>query len=169
LRDVAGFAPAGVATGLFWFNVGFLCGALGSGAFADLLQRWSIGPIASVTAMIACTIATEALLAAEATGIAYGLCFAFGFFGSATTLCYAVYGQHFPVQLAGRVNTAQNLASFVVAFLMQWGIGEILALWPNTPSGGYDPAAHQAALLIVLGLTALAYIGFLAGRRRGER
>jgi predicted MFS family arabinose efflux permease len=169
LRDVAGLDPSGVAIGLFLFNVGFLCGVLGSGALADLLQRRGIAPIVTVTAMIGLTMATEALLAAEATGIAYGLCFAFGFFGSATTLIYAVYGQHFPVHLAGRVNTAQNLVSFVVAFAMQWGIGEILARWPTQPGGGYDPAGHRAALLIVLGLTALAYMGFLAGGRRGGR
>jgi predicted MFS family arabinose efflux permease len=169
LRDVAGLPQAGVATGLFLFNLGFLCGVLGSGALAHLLQRKGIGPLASLTAMIALTMATEALMATEATAIAFGLCFAFGFFGSATTLSYAVYGQHFPVHLAGRVNTAQNLVSFVVAFLMQWGIGEILAQWPIAPGGGYDPAAHRTALLLVLGLTAFAYMGFLARRGRGER
>jgi predicted MFS family arabinose efflux permease len=169
LRDVAGFDPAGVAAGLFLFNVGFLCGVLSAGTLADRLQRRGIGPISCVTAMIALTMGTEALMAAEATAIAGGLCFAFGFFGSATTLSYAVYGQHFPVHLAGRVNTAQNLTSFSVAFLMQWGIGRILALWPNGPGGGYDPAAHRAALLVVLSLTAAAYGGFLLWRRRGEQ
>lgn len=169
LRDVVGLAPNGVANGLFLFNVGFLCGVLGSGALADLLQRRGIGPITTITVVIALTMAVEALMAAGMTQMAYLLCFAFGFFGSATTLSYAVYGQHFPVQLAGRVNTAQNLVSFVIAFFMQWGIGEILALWPNQPGGGYDPAAHRVALLVLLGFTGLAYIGFLAGRRRGEQ
>jgi predicted MFS family arabinose efflux permease len=169
LRDVAGFDAAGVANGLFLFNIGFLCGVLGSGALADVLSRRGIRPIATVTAMIALTMATEVLFAAEATAIAYVLCFAFGFFGSATTLSYAVYSQHFPPHLAGRVNTAQNLISFVVAFLMQWGIGEIVALWPSSPHGGYDTEAHRAGLLVVISLTALAYGWFLMGRRHGER
>jgi predicted MFS family arabinose efflux permease len=169
LRDVAGLGPDGVANGLFLFNIGFLCGVLGSGALADLLQRRGIAPITTITVVIALTLAVEASMAAGATAGTYALCFSFGFFGSATTLSYAVYGQHFPVRLAGRVNTAQNLVSFVIAFFMQWGIGEILAQWPNRPGGGYDPTAHRVALLALLGFTAVTYIVFLVGRGRGER
>jgi predicted MFS family arabinose efflux permease len=166
LRDVAGLDPAGVGRGLFLFNLGFLFGVLGGGGVADVLSRRGVRPIVTVTAMIGLTMATEALFAAEATAIAGAICFAFGFFGSATTLSYAVYGQHFPSHLAGRVNTAQNLVSFCVAFCMQWGIGEIVALWPVRPDGGYDPVAHQAAILVVLALTALAYGRFLLEGRR---
>jgi predicted MFS family arabinose efflux permease len=169
LRDVAGLDARGVGNGLFLYNTGFLCGVLGIGALADVLLRRGIRPIASLTAVIALTLATEALFAAEATGIAYALCFAFGFFGSGTTLSYAVYGQHFPEHLAGRVNTAQNLVSFVVAFVMQWGIGEIVAQWPVRPDGGYASEAHQAALLVVMGLTAIAYVWFLASRRKAAQ
>jgi predicted MFS family arabinose efflux permease len=165
LRDVAGFDQDGVATSLFLFNIGFFCGVLGSGALADLLQRRGIAPIRSVTAMISCTIAVELLFAAEATSIAPALCFAFGLFGSATTLVYAVYGQHFAPSLAGRVNTAQNLTSFATAFVVQWGIGEIVGRWPTLAPGHYDPAGHRAAMLVVMSLSVLAFAYFLWSRR----
>ena len=169
LRDVAGLDPGGVANGLFLFNVGFLAGVFGSGALADVLQRRGIAPIRTVTAMILLTLAVEAMLAAEATSFAFALCFAFGFFGSATTLIYAVYGQHFAPRLLGRVNTAQNLVSFVVAFIVQWGVGRIVALWPALEGGRYDPAAHQAGLLATMAATVLAFAWFAWPRRGAGR
>jgi len=168
LRDVAGLDQAAVADALFLFNVGFFAGVLGSGALADWLQRRGVGPISAVTAMILLTITTEMLFAVEATRLAYVLCFAFGFFGSATTLIYAVYGQHFAAHLAGRVNTAQNLVSFVAAFVVQWGIGEIVAAFPLVAPGRYDPAGHQAAILAVIALTALALVWFAWSQRRAK-
>jgi predicted MFS family arabinose efflux permease len=169
LADVAGLDAEGVAMGLFLFNIGFLAGVLGSGWLADVLQARGIAPVRSVAAMIALTIAIELLFAFEATSLAYALCFAFGFFGSATTLIYAVYGQRFAASLAGRVNTAQNLISFVVAFIVQWGVGEILAQWPQIAPGRYDPEGHRAAMLAIVAATLIAYLWFLGMLRERRR
>jgi predicted MFS family arabinose efflux permease len=168
LADVAGLDAQGVAMGLFLFNIGFLAGVFGSGWLADVLQARGIPPVRSVAAMIALTIAVELLFVLEATELAFLLCFAFGFFGSATTLIYAVYGQHFAASLAGRVNTAQNLISFVVAFVVQWGVGEILARWPQIAPGRYDPEGHRVAMLVIAAATFVAYLWFL-GMLRARR
>jgi hypothetical protein len=151
--------------GLFLFNLGFLVGVVGSGWVADALQARGVPPVRSVAVMIALTVGIELLFAFEATSLAYVLCFTFGCFGSATTLIYAVYGQHFAPSMAGRVNTAQNLISFVAAFIAQWGIGEILARWPQIAPGRYDPAGHQVAMLAVIAATLIAYAWFLGSLR----
>jgi sugar phosphate permease len=168
LADVAGLDAEGVAMGLFLFNIGFLVGVVGSGWVADVLQARGVPPVRSVAVMIAVTVGVELLFAFEATGIAYALCFAFGCFASATTLIYAVYGQYFAPSLAGRVNTAQNLVSFVAAFIAQWGIGEILARWPQLAPGRYDPAGHQAAMLAVVAATLIGYAWFLGMLRKKQ-
>jgi len=169
LRDVAGMDPVGVANGLFLFNVGFLAGVLSSGAVAELLQRRGIAPVWGVVATVALTILVELGFIGEATRFALPLCFAFGFFGSATIVVYALYGQHFAPHLAGRVNTAQNMISFIAAFVMQWGVGEIVGLWPTIGGGRYDPAAHQAGMIATAALTALAFLWFAWPRRGAGR
>ena len=42
---------------------------------------------------------------------------------SVGNLTYALLQSHYPVALAGRVNTALNLMVFIGAFGIQWGFG----------------------------------------------
>src|SRR5690606_203210 len=111
------------------------------------------------------SLLVQTMFALEQTAFAVPLCFAFGFFGSATLLVYSVLGQEFPPRLVGRVNTAQNMLTFIGAFAAQWGVGAIIGLWPELPGGLYDPAGHQAALIAVIALEVLAFLWFLLPRR----
>ena len=65
------------------------------------------------------------------------------------------------MELVGRVNTAQNMLSFILAFFAQWGIGMVIGLWPELPDGHYSPAGHQAALVALIGTEIIAFIWFL--------
>jgi hypothetical protein len=114
------------------------------------------------------TLAVEAALATEAVALAMPLCFAFGFFGSSVILIYAVHGQYFRLDLAGRVSTAQNMVSFVVAFFGQWAIGEVVARWEPIGPGRFDPAGHQAGLVMVIATTAVAFLWLVWPRRAGS-
>ena len=49
---------------------------------------------------------------------------------------------------SGRVSTILNVQVFMGAFIIQWGIGEIIELWPLTESG-YDPASYKVAISAV--------------------
>jgi sugar phosphate permease len=169
LRDVARLDSAGVANGLFLFNAGFLAGVFGSGALADAALRRGIPPVWGVIFAIFGTLTVEAMFAANATAIALPLCFAFGCFGSSGILVYALYGRYFPTSLAGRTNSAQNMLSFVMAFVMQWGVGEIVGLWPALAGGGYPAAAHQAGMLATLTATAAAALWLVWPRRGAGR
>ncbi len=169
LRDVAGFDSHEVANALFLFNVGFLAGVFGSGALAGWAVRRGVPLVAGVICAIFGTLAVESLFAAGATAVALPLCFAFGAFGSTGILVYALYGRYFPVSLAGRINSAQNMLSFVMAFIVQWGVGEIVGAFPVATGGGYVPAAHQAGLLATLTLTAAAALWLVWPRRGAGR
>jgi predicted MFS family arabinose efflux permease len=165
LRDVGGLPGPAIAETLLWFNAGMFAGVVGIGVLADRLQQFGIKPIVMVGVGIFGSIVVQLLLALEAASFALPLSIAFGFFGSSTLLAYSVFGQHFAAETIGRVNTAQNMLTFIAAFAVQWGVGAIIGLWPVLADGRYDPAGHQAALLIMVGLEAVAFVWFLWPRR----
>lgn len=169
LRDVAGMAADDVAHNLLLFNAGMFAGVLTMGAAAERLQRLGVQPIVVVAVGFAVSIAIQSLFALEATALATPLCIAFGFFGSSALLVYTVLAQNFPVHLIGRVNTAQNMLIFVAAFIAQWGIGAIIDQWPSVDGTRYDPAAHQAAFLVMIGFQLAAFAWFLWPRRRVDK
>ncbi len=165
LRDVGGLTGPAIADTLLWFNAGMFAGVVGIGVLADRLQRFGIKPIAMVGAGIFGSIVVQSLFALEAASLALPLCIAFGFFGSSTLLAYSVFGQHFAAETIGRVNTANNMLTFLAAFASQWGVGAIIGLWPVLADGYYNPAGHQAALLTMVGLETVAFLWFLWPRR----
>jgi predicted MFS family arabinose efflux permease len=99
----------------------------------------------------------------------------FGFFGTSSILVYAVFSQHFPAHLSGRVSTALNLMVFVSAFGAQWGMGAVIGQWPTSASGGYAPEGYRAAFGVILVLQGAALLWFAAASaffrnpRRGEQ
>lgn len=166
LRDVAGLDRIGVANGLLSLNVGMFTGVILLGVAADRLQKLGIKPIICVGTGIAITMVTQLMFGFGVAAIPMALCFLFGFFGSSTLLIYAVFGQHFPRRLIGRVNTAQNMLIFFAAFAAQWGIGAVIDLWPPLAEGRYPPEAQQTALLMMTALESLAFLWFVWPRRR---
>lgn len=168
LRDVAGMDPGEVARNLLWFNVGMFIGVLALGAIADALQRLGVRLIVMIGFGVAASIAVQLLFAFEATAFVPVLCFGFGFFGSSTILTFALLNQSFPLHLVGRVNTAQNMLTFIAAFAAQWGIGAIIDRWPSPGAGRYDPAGHQAAFAVMIALECLALVWLVWPRRAAQ-
>lgn len=82
-----------------------------------------------------------------------------GFAFSLSNIAYPLLTAAFPVELAGRVNTALNLLAFVGAFVMQWGIGAMVDLLSR--SGLPMDQAFRATLGGLLVLQVLAYAWFL--------
>lgn len=165
LRDVAGMDGRAIAENILLINFGMFMGALLIGGAVERAQRWGIQPIAGLGICVAASIVVHLFFAFEAVTIATPLCFAFGFFGSSSLLVYAVFGQRYPASMIGRVNTAQNTLVFVFAFLVQWGTGLVINRWPQTAQGGYDPAAHQAALFTLVAAEIAALVWLVWPRR----
>lgn len=165
LRDVAGMPTSSMATTMLWFNIGMFAGVLLIGAMADWLQRFGIKPVIVVGIGILASLLVQGMFALEFTSFATVLCFLFGFCGSSTLLVYTVLSQNFPARLTGRVNTAQNMLTFIGAFAAQWGIGVIINQWPALEGGAYHPDAHQMAFIVMIALQVAAFVYFLWPRR----
>jgi len=168
LRDVAGFDRGAVADAMFMFNAGMFAGVLSVGFLAERLQKLGVPTVVPAAVGIFLSICIQALFAAGWTAYPTLLCTLFGYFGATATLAYAVLNQHFPQNLTGRVNTAQNMLSFTAAFAVQWLVGVIIGYYPSPGEGLYSADGHQAALIVFVGIEFAGFLFFLWPRRRGD-
>lgn len=167
LMEVNGYARAAAARHLTGMNVAMLAGYLVIGLVATPLARRGITAAHLVGFGVPVAIATLLLVVTEATPHTLVLWTTFGGFACFGTLLYAANARNFPVELAGRANTALNVTVFLGAFGLQWGIGALIDL---LRARGSDPAAaHRAAFWILLVLQVLAFALFLATARRAAR
>ncbi|MBL4721236.1 MAG: MFS transporter [Alphaproteobacteria bacterium] len=165
-RDVGGFDRDGVAANLFilafTMTLGFVC----TGVTADFFSRRGV----SLKLITACGLAlfliaqTMIVFGVDVTGIAIWVLM--GLTMNVAILIYPQLCAHFPISHTGRVNTAINLMVFGGVFATQYGMGEVIDLWPAGPDGGYHPDAYSAAFGVILALQLLAFIWFLVPLRR---
>lgn len=161
LRDVAGLDRSGVADAMFMFNIGMFVGVLSIGLVAERIQKLGVPTIVPAVAGIGLSLAVQILFAAAWTDYPAILCLLFGYFGSTSTLAYAVMNQKFPQKLTGRVNTAQNMLTFIAAFTTQWLVGIIIGLYPSPGDGMYSADGHQTALIVLIAIELAGFIYFL--------
>jgi predicted MFS family arabinose efflux permease len=91
----------------------------------------------------------------------------FAVFGGMTVLSYSVLAEHFPASVIGRANGMLNVAHIGTSFLIQLGIGHVVARW--VPVGGHYPAAaYQAGLLLPMTVQLASLTWFAWPRRRGD-
>jgi hypothetical protein len=82
-------------------------------------------------------------------------------------IAYSILTRSLPSALSGRANTALNLAAFVGAFGLQWGMGVVvdaLRAAGQSASGAYQTTF---ALVLLLQLAAVAWMLIAAPRREG--
>src|SRR5262249_7732170 len=104
-------------------------------------------------------------------GIAHGalvLWAGYGFFATAGSISYAILPNRFPTALAGRVNTALNAMVFTWAFVVQWGTGAVIGLWPTTAEG-YAPQGYRAGFALFLFIQVSAWTWMVVEARRSAR
>ena len=160
LNDVAGYDQALTAHYLFWAAAGMVAGFLSLGTLTYRLNRLDVPPVVVAVVSIMVFIAIQVALTVGYTGTPLLIWIAFGFFGTASTLIYAILSQAFAPELAGRVNTAFNLLVFIAAFVMQWGLGVVVGLWPRTATGGYAAQGYSAGLGLLAALQIAALVWF---------
>jgi predicted MFS family arabinose efflux permease len=166
LRDVGGLEPKAVSFVLLAAAGGFVIGNLGIGFAAERLARRGVAPIIVAGFGMGVFLIVQVLVLLEWTAFPILLWFVFGAVGATGVLSFSVLAQTFSAELAGRASTAQNLLIFATAFVLQWGIGEVISLWPTTVDGGYAQIGYQAAFGVVLALQVLAFGWMLCGRGR---
>jgi hypothetical protein len=89
----------------------------------------------------------------------------FGFLGTAGTVSFAILTHAFPVSMAGRAITALNLMIFIASFLVQWGIGIMINLYP-AGGGNYAPEGYTLAFGVTTALQAAALFWFFRRLQR---
>jgi len=167
LTHVNGYGRDVAARHLTGMNAAMLAGYLVIGLVATALGRRGITAAHIVAAGV--PVAIAALLAAvtEATPHTQVLWFVFGAFACCGTLLYTATARMFPLDLAGRANTALNVVVFLGAFGIQWGVGGLIDLLRARGTGAAD--AHRAAFGILVLAQALGYGCFAATARWAAR
>ena len=160
LRDVAGLNSDNAAQLLFVMTLAFIGGFLTLGIIAERLsQLFDIHPFSISVFGMTLFLFIQGTMIFGGFGSPLILVLLLGFFGTASVLVYAGYAQIFPKYLSGRVSTILNLLVFICAFILQWGVGVIIEMWPVTESG-YDPESYQAAIGVLFLLQATGLIWY---------
>lgn len=169
LKAVSRLEPDAVVATLFWMAVAMVAGFIGLGALATQLQRWGVPVLRSAVTGMVLFMMVQMLLLVDPEGRITPLWVGFGFFGTSGIIAYAALTQHFPVHLAGRVNTAVNLLVFMAAFTGQWLVGVIASWWPQAGPGQVAAAGLRAGFACLLICQVCALIWFVvAGRKMGN-
>lgn len=166
LRDMLGVDRQVAAGYLLAFTGTMAVGFLAFGVASDWLAGRGFTPERVLFLANLSGASCLALLAAGVTTGAVALWIAYNFLATAGTVAYAILSKTFAEALAGRVATSLNMASFVVAFAIQYGFGAVLERF-GTSGTGYSPAGYALAL----GTVVVAQIGslvFYLWRPRGS-
>jgi hypothetical protein len=161
MAEVEGLGRNVIAQQLTGFNVAFLAGCLVMGFLTTPLirrgisERQIVGVVAVLFVLVFAAINASAgqgrgwLWAALA--LVYPLC----------NIAFAIVSRSLPLALSGRANTALNLAGFVGAFGLQWGMGVLVDALRAAGWSGSDAYRATFALLLALQVAAVAWM--LAG------
>src|SRR5215472_1305150 len=166
LRDVAGLDRAGVVDHLSVMAFAVCTSALLLGLLARWLRGRGVKTEWLLVGTLGLSMGAQAALLFECPLPSYLLWSLIAAAGAATVLSFAVLTEYFPKEMSGRANAALNLLHVGIAFLLQTGMGLIIAQWPQS-NGAYPAEAHQTAMGGLLGLevTALVWFGVAAPRR----
>jgi len=165
VRDVLGVKGAGLGTYLTTMALGVTAGYFVCGYIADrvgVVRMALIGASMFLAANLALVVATWIPNAAFVL-IVYGV---FGFAGAFNVLFLVQAGLAFPSGLTGRALAGVNMFGIGGAALVQYGMGVVIALFPQDAFGTYPPAAYRTAYLIVAVGMALALAVYVPLARR---
>lgn len=165
MRDIAGLDRASMASHLLIAAAAFGVGGVFCGTASDRLAQHGVPRVLTYCAgCMACTAAMIplALGYGNASGLVWPLFLGLSAFGS---LSYPLLAARFPREMTGRVVTALNLVTFMLAFVVQFGVGAIINLWPVT-DGRYAAEGYRTSFALCWILQALS-VAWLAYAERG--
>ena len=158
LMNFSGLSRSAAAHHLLLMGGGMLCGFLALAFGVVPLARRGISSLRLLQVGMGLGVSVMLTIVLGA-GSSEPLWFALGMVFSVGNLTYALLQSHYPVALAGRVNTALNLMVFIGAFGIQWGFGTAV---DALQAGGYDPrTAYQITLGGLVAMQAMGWLWFL--------
>jgi MFS family permease len=165
-KDIGGFDRDGVATNLLVLAFTMTIGFVGTGVAADYLTRRGASLKAITGWGLALFMLSQLAVVLEIDRHGVMVWVLFGLTMNVAILIYPQLCAHFPLSHTGRVNTAINLLVFGGVFATQYGMGEIIDLWPIEASGAYRSEAYQASFGAFLALQFITFVWFLVPTRR---
>ena len=161
MRDVAGLERADMARDLLFASAAFGVGGVLCGVLSDQLAQRGVPPLA--TYLGGCAASSVAMIPIVLGCGSASLLLWIVFVGLSPfgTLSYALLAPRFPREMTGRVVTALNMVTFLLAFAVQFGVGAIIDLWPVVDDrfapDGYRVAFGMCWLLQVASVAWLAH------------
>jgi MFS family permease len=168
LADVEGLAHQGVVRHLLVMGLALSGGALLLGLAGRQLSRRGVPLSTLLGATAGLFIVAQLGLIFRVPISSYLLWGIVAAVGAITVLSYAIVSEAFPPTMTGRANGSLNLLHMSTAFVVQTGLGIIIARWPELPGGHYPAAAYRDAFLAncLLQVAALAWFAWPLRSRR---
>jgi predicted MFS family arabinose efflux permease len=163
LTDVDGLSRSDVSNDLACMAIVLVVAAPCWGVLTQWLRRRVRLPHAAAGAALVLMAAEVLILARTGLPSALPWCL-FAVFGGMSVLSYSVLAEHFPAAAIGRANGAFNVLHIGFSFVVQLGIGQVIALWEPV-AGQYPTQAYQAGLLLPLSMQTVALLWFAWPRR----
>ncbi len=157
LKDVVGLAREDIGWHLLVGALGMIVGAPLWGNVFDRLTRRGVSAVSVLRGGLTCYLVVLALLAFGVKGGTLLLMFALSLFAQVSPLVYALLSKQVPLELSGRTTSTLNFLVFIGAFVVQWGTGLVINLWP-VEGGKYAVAGYTSAFWACFALVLAAYI-----------
>lgn len=168
LRDVAGLDRAVSSQYLLAIAAAMTCGFLLSGVISGALSRLGVKPFTTLCYGYLILMLLQVPLVTNFMPNVLLAWMLYGFFGVTGVLCFPILTHMFPLHLSGRVTTSVNMLMFGMAFLMQYGMGEIISLWARGASEAYPAEAYSTAFAVALALQFVTYVWLILPRRKPQ-
>src|SRR5262245_21622486 len=151
LRDVAGLDRASVVDHLSVMAFAVCTSAILLGMLAKWSRRRGVKTEWVLAGVLGLSMSAQAALLMGCPLPSYLTWSLIAAAGAATVLSFAILTEYFPKEMSGRANAALNLLHVGAAFLLQTGVGLIIAQWPQL-DGTYPAEAYQTAMAALIGL-----------------
>jgi MFS family permease len=166
LRHVAGLDQTTTSEYLLAIAASMTAGFMLSGVISGALTKRGVNPMTTLCCGYAILMLLQVPLILNWTPSVLLAWMLFGFFGVTGVLCFPILTHMFPLHLSGRVTTSANMLMFASAFVLQYGMGEIIAQWERGPNGAYPAIAYSTAFSVALFLQVTTYVWLILPRRQ---
>jgi len=159
LTSVMEYSSGSAAQIIFWFNGVLLLAYVLNTVLLPKLARRGITTLRYLSWMVAAALIFQFCAFYLRNSWVLVWWFLFATACSSFVLAQSLIVTNFPKEFSGRVSTTYNLALFIGAFLVQWGIGYLVDI--GIGAGWSRASAFDLALGIYLAVQMLGYIWFL--------
>lgn len=159
LTSVMGYSSNSAAQIIFWFNSALLLAYVLNTVLLPKLARRGITTLKYLSWMLAAALLSQACAFYLRNSWVLVWWFLLAIACASYVLAQSLIITNFPKSFSGRVSTTYNLALFMGAFLVQWGIGYLIDI--GIEAGWSNASAFDLALGIYLVVQVLGYIWFL--------